>query len=80
MLKWGSMPEQVLDSMHFLIGTVNQLVETIVLWRERFGISYITVLGDVLETFAPIVARLKGMWLPDSGDSRRHSPTALRCS
>lgn len=57
---WGTTPEQMLDSVHFLIGTVDQIVETIQMWRERFGISYVTVFPDYIETFAPIVARLKG--------------------
>jgi hypothetical protein len=57
---WGSTPEQLLDSVHFLADTVDQLVETIQMWSERFGISYITVFPDFMETFAPIMAQLKG--------------------
>lgn len=57
---WGTTPEQMLDSVHFLVGTVEQMVETIQMWRERFGISYITVFPGYMETFAPIVARLSG--------------------
>jgi probable F420-dependent oxidoreductase len=58
---WGTTPEQILDSVHFLIGTVDQIVETIQMWRVRFGISYVAVFPDYMETFAPIVARLRGM-------------------
>lgn len=57
---WGTTAEQMLDSVHFLIGTVDQMVETIQMWRERFGISYVTVFPHAMETFAPIVARLGG--------------------
>jgi probable F420-dependent oxidoreductase len=57
---WGTTPKQLLDSVHFLIGTGDQIVETIQMWRERFGISYVTVFPNHMETFAPIVARLTG--------------------
>jgi probable F420-dependent oxidoreductase len=53
-------PEQVLDSLQFLIGSEDQIVETLLDRRERLGYSYIQVAGKHLETFAPIVARLAG--------------------
>lgn len=53
-------PEQVLDSLQLLIGSEDQIVETLVNRRERLGFSYIQVAGKYLETFAPIVARLAG--------------------
>ena len=45
---------------HFLIGTVDQLVEALQQRRDRYGISYVIVPGDVAEQFAPVVARLAG--------------------
>lgn len=50
---------QVLESPHILIGTVDQIVETLQERRERYGISYITLFGDV-EKSSPIVERLAG--------------------
>ncbi len=52
--------EQILASPHFLIGTVDQMVADLQMRRERYGISYITVFGDSVDTFSPVVARLAG--------------------
>jgi probable F420-dependent oxidoreductase len=57
---WGTTAAQLLESTHFLVGTVDQMVEDIQMWRERFGISYVTVFPDAMEAFAPVVARLAG--------------------
>jgi hypothetical protein len=35
-------------------------VETLEMRRERYSISYIVVLEEDMETFAPVVARLNG--------------------
>jgi probable F420-dependent oxidoreductase len=53
-------PEQVLDSMQYLVGTEDQIVETLQERRELLGISYIQVMAGDMEKFAPIVARLAG--------------------
>jgi probable F420-dependent oxidoreductase len=52
--------EEVLDSPAVLLGTVDQIVETLLERRERYGFSYIVVLEPVMEAFAPVVARLAG--------------------
>ncbi len=52
--------EQLLQTPHCLIGTPEQMVEDLLARRERYGISYITIFGDNLETFAPVVAQLAG--------------------
>jgi probable F420-dependent oxidoreductase len=57
---FGSEPADVLEMPHFLIGTIDQLVETLQRRRDRFGVSYVIVPGDVAEHFAPVVARLTG--------------------
>ena len=49
----------LLDSPHAMIGSIDQIVETLQERRERYGISYITMFGDI-DTFAPVVARLAG--------------------
>jgi probable F420-dependent oxidoreductase len=56
----GLSNEQILESPHVLIGTVEQIAETLRARRERFGISYITVWAEAVESFAPVVARLAG--------------------
>ncbi len=38
--------DAILRSPAFLIGSVDTVVETLQEWRERFGISYVTVFGD----------------------------------
>ena len=58
--QWGVPADAILDSVHFLVGTVTQIAETVQLWRERFGISYVTVFPKDLESFAPVVAQLAG--------------------
>lgn len=55
-----SEPRDVLDMPHFLIGTVDQLVEDLLARRERYGMSFVIVPGDVAESLAPVVERLTG--------------------
>jgi probable F420-dependent oxidoreductase len=57
---WGVTNEQVRDTIHILVGTIKQITEEIQRWRERFGISYITILQEHMAAFAPVVARLAG--------------------
>lgn len=64
-LQWVSekfrIKEEILSSSpHFLIGTVDQIVEELQKRREKYSISYITVLEENAENFAPVVARLTG--------------------
>ena len=53
----GLTVEELLDSPHVLIGTVDQLVEKFTRLRDELGISNIMV-GSGLEDFAPVVERL----------------------
>jgi probable F420-dependent oxidoreductase len=55
-----SEPREVLDMPHFLIGTVDQLVDDLLARRERYGISFVIVPGDAAENLAPVVERLTG--------------------
>jgi probable F420-dependent oxidoreductase len=52
--------DDVLESPAVLLGTVEEIVETLQERRERFGFSYIVVLEPVIEAFAPVVERLAG--------------------
>ena len=58
--KWGIPVEHVLNSVHFLIGTVEHISEEVQMWRERFGISYVTVFPQSMDAFTPVVAKLAG--------------------
>ncbi len=52
--------KDMLETPHGLIGTEEHIIELLQERRERFGISYITVLDSAIDDFAPIVARLAG--------------------
>lgn len=56
----GITAEEAKSSPHALVGTVEQCIETIQMWRERWGISYISWGADVIDEMAPIVAALTG--------------------
>jgi len=51
--------DEVLDSPHIFLGTVDELVEKCLSLRERFGISNVMVRAQI-EEFAPVVERLAG--------------------
>jgi probable F420-dependent oxidoreductase len=57
---FGTESKDVLDMPHFLIGTIDQLVEELQRRRERYSVSFVIVPGEVAELFAPVVARLSG--------------------
>ena len=52
--------ELCLETPFLLIGTADQIVEQLQASRARYGISYVAVFEDSLDTFAPVVARLAG--------------------
>lgn len=54
----GLTPAEALDSPHALLGTVEQCIETVQMWVERWGITYVGISGDTIEQMAPVVARL----------------------
>lgn len=56
----GTEPREILEMPHFLIGTVDQLVEDLQARRERYGISFVVVPGEAAESLAPVVERLAG--------------------
>ncbi|HUV10463.1 MAG TPA: TIGR03621 family F420-dependent LLM class oxidoreductase [Acidimicrobiia bacterium] len=53
-------PEEVLDSPVGLVGTVEEMIETLERRRERWQMTYHVVNDDVMEQLAPVVARLAG--------------------
>lgn len=56
----GLSAEQALHSPHCLVGTVDECIETVKMWREKWGISFVSINGDQMEAFAPVVAALAG--------------------
>lgn len=53
-------PAQVLDIPLVMIGTEDEIVESLQKRREEFGFNDIVVQGDAMDAFAPVVARLSG--------------------
>ena len=58
--RFGLTSEQLLSCTHMLIGTTEQMVDEVLLRRERYGMSSIAVIEAGIEAFAPVVARLTG--------------------
>jgi probable F420-dependent oxidoreductase len=56
----GITPEQVLQMPSFVLGSLDAAVDLLQARRERFGFSYYIVPDAARESFAPIVARLRG--------------------
>ena len=56
-------PEMSVDEIGelptLLVGSVRQIADQVVEMRERFGITYVTVLERSLDAFAPVLERLK---------------------
>jgi probable F420-dependent oxidoreductase len=52
--------QQPPQGIYTLVGSVDQICEQVLANREQFGISYIGIVEDNLDTFAPVVARLAG--------------------
>ncbi len=57
---FGMEPEAMAAHPHTLIGSVDEIIETLQQRREEYGISYITIGDTVIEDFAPVVAALAG--------------------
>jgi probable F420-dependent oxidoreductase len=56
----GFEPDQLGQVPLALVGTIDEIVETLQFRRESLGLSYWIVHEAVLESFAPVVARLAG--------------------
>jgi probable F420-dependent oxidoreductase len=57
---FGITPEELAEYPHALIGTIEEICDVLVERRERYGISYVTFGGSVIEAVAPVVERLAG--------------------
>lgn len=56
----GLTAEQLLEFPHALVGSVDEIADTLEARRDRWDASYLVVQQDVMETMAPVVARLSG--------------------
>ena len=57
---FGCDPAEARDIPLTLIGSTDDLVETLVRRGERWGFTYTVVPDDAMEAFAPVVTRLAG--------------------
>jgi probable F420-dependent oxidoreductase len=57
---FGVTAEEALGSGVALLGTVDQICETLLERREHWGVSYIVIGDDQIDAFAPVVERLAG--------------------
>jgi hypothetical protein len=57
---FGCDAEAARDLPLTLIGSIDEVVATIVRRRERWGFTYTVVPDDAMEAFAPVVAQLAG--------------------
>ena len=57
---FGLTADEALEVPIALVGTVEELCETITERRRRYGFSYWVVPDDAMESFAPVVERLAG--------------------
>ncbi len=56
----GMEPQDVLEMPHYLIGTIDQIVDEVKKRRDRYGFSDVIVPGDWAVELAPVVERLAG--------------------
>ena len=57
---FGATEEDMAQHPHALFGSVDAICDELERRRERYGISYVTVGIDNLDSFAPVVERLSG--------------------
>ncbi|MEI8000001.1 MAG: TIGR03621 family F420-dependent LLM class oxidoreductase [Actinomycetes bacterium] len=57
---FGVTADEALGSAVALVGSVDEVCNTLVQRREEWGVSYVVLGEDTFEAFAPVVARLAG--------------------
>ena len=57
---FGVEPDEGLEFPIVLVGDVEQICDTLLERRERYGFSYVVVHEPEMEAFAPVVERLAG--------------------
>ena len=56
----GISPEEALASPHALVGSTEQCIDEVQRWRDRWGLSYVSINAENMEEFAPVVEALSG--------------------
>jgi probable F420-dependent oxidoreductase len=56
----GLSEDELLQCPHYLVGDTEEMVETLLARRERWGITYITIPASGLAACEPVIARLAG--------------------
>ena len=56
----GISAEEALASPHALVGSAQQCVDEVQRWRDRWGLSYVSINAENMEEFAPVVEALTG--------------------
>lgn len=56
----GLSSDEALESGVALVGTIDEICDTLVARREEWGVSYVVVGDEHIDAFAPVVARLAG--------------------
>jgi len=59
--RFGVAPAEFASHPHALFGSVDEICQTLVDRRQRYGASYVTVAQRHLDEFAPVVAALTGV-------------------
>lgn len=54
-------PEEILRTPFIFIGTVEQMAEQVLDNRDRYGFTYYTVPAPYMETFAPVIDRVRAI-------------------
>lgn len=57
---FGTTPDRLLEVPHVLVGSVDQIVESLQRRREQYGFSYVVFSGDRFDAMAPVVKQLAG--------------------
>lgn len=57
---FGISAQEALESPHALVGTIDEMIDDIRRWRDRWGISFVSINGQDMQAFAPVVEALAG--------------------
>jgi hypothetical protein len=53
-------PEEVRKTPYLLVGSVDDIADTLLMRREQLGVSYLVAFERDMDSLAPVVARLAG--------------------
>ncbi|MGH3972308.1 MAG: LLM class F420-dependent oxidoreductase [Pseudonocardiaceae bacterium] len=62
-------PDEILQTPFVFIGTIEQMAQQVLHNRDRYGFTYYTVHGPYMDTFAPVIERVRAItWCPHRRD------------